>query len=40
MQKLYSSYTIWERKYMSFLHICGDKAIFLLFYDNEDPEYE
>ena len=40
MGKLYPYSTRWEKNVVVILHIYGDLAISLLFYDHQDTEYE
>ena len=40
MGQQYTYSTRWEQNIMAIIHIYVPKAIFLLFYDNQDTEYE
>ena len=40
MGERYSHPTIWEQNIVAFINIYGARAIFTIFYDYQDTEYE
>ena len=40
MSQLYKYSTRWEKNIVAVIYIYGARAIFLLFYDKQDTEYE
>ena len=40
MGQRYPQYTIWEKNIIVILHIYGDRAIYLFFYNHQDTESE
>ena len=40
MEKLYLYSSKWQKQFEIIIHIYGDRAIYLLFYDDQDTEFE